>query len=65
MARSLKPKSLAEFFSDRETAFNERVKRTRGYHIMLGDKLLASNPTYAGALKTASNIGPDVKIVKR
>lgn len=65
MARSVKPKTVAEVFKDRETTFNERVKRMRGYHIMLGDKLLASNPTLAGALKTASNIGPDVKIVKR
>lgn len=65
MARSVKPKTLGEVFKDRETTFNERVKRMRGYHIVLGDKLLGTNPSYAGALKTANNIGPDVKIVKR
>lgn len=55
----------AEKLADRELKFNEKVKRSRGYHIMLDGKLLGSNPTLAGAQRTASNIGPDVTIVKK
>ena len=55
----------AEKLADRETKYNEKVKRSRGYHIMLGDRLLGSNPTLAGAQRTAANIGPDVIIVKK
>lgn len=50
---------------DRETVFNEKVRRSKGWHIMLNGRLLGSNPTYAGALRTARNIGPNVVVVKR
>ena len=58
------PKPVSPAYQDKETMYNAKVSG-KSYYVMMHGKLMAANPTYDGALRTARVLGPEAVVQAR